>query len=110
MTQFAAAGAEIAPNAEAALGDADIVLTVRRPAAAVLGALKKGAIVVGQLDPYRDRRPQALAASRRQRLRHGADAAHHPRPVDGRAVLAGQSRRLQGGDRRRGRISAAPFR
>ena len=37
--QFAAAGAVIAPNAEAALGDADIVQTVRRPAAAMLGAL-----------------------------------------------------------------------
>ncbi len=38
------------------------------------------------------------------RLRHGAGAAHHPRPGDGRAVLAGQSRRLQGRARRRRRL------
>ena len=52
--QFAAAGAVIAPNAAAALRDADIVLTVKRPAAALLGAVKKGAVVVGQLDPFAD--------------------------------------------------------
>src|SRR5262245_43621768 len=58
--QFAAAGATIAPNAEAALSNADIVLTVRRPAAAMLGALRKGAVVVGQLDPYAE--PEGLNA------------------------------------------------
>jgi NAD(P) transhydrogenase subunit alpha len=53
--QFAAAGATIAPTAEAALHDADIVLTVRRPAAAMLAALKKGAVLAGQMDPFADR-------------------------------------------------------
>ncbi len=53
--QFAAAGATIAPNAEAALRDADIVLTVRRPAAALLADLKKGAVVAGQMDPFAGR-------------------------------------------------------
>jgi proton-translocating NAD(P)+ transhydrogenase subunit alpha len=53
--QFAAAGATIAPSAEAALSDADVVLTVRRPVAAMLAALKKGAVVVGQMDPFADR-------------------------------------------------------
>jgi NAD(P) transhydrogenase subunit alpha len=52
--QFAAAGATIAPTAEAALRDADIVLTVRRPAAAMLAAMKKGAVVAGQMDPFAD--------------------------------------------------------
>jgi len=52
--QLAAAGATIAPSAEAALRDADIVLTVRRPAAATLAALRKGAVVVGQMDPFAD--------------------------------------------------------
>jgi NAD(P) transhydrogenase subunit alpha len=62
--QFAAAGATIAPSAEAALRDADIVLTVRRPAAATLAALKKGAVVVGQMDPFADRDAmKALAAT-----------------------------------------------
>jgi NAD(P) transhydrogenase subunit alpha len=57
---FAAAGATIAPNAESALRDADIVLAVRRPAAALLGALKRGAVVVGQMDPFAD--PDGLRA------------------------------------------------
>jgi H+-translocating NAD(P) transhydrogenase subunit alpha len=62
--QFAAAGATIAPNAEAALRDADIVLTVRRPAAAMLAALKKGVVVAGQMDPFADRDAlKALAAT-----------------------------------------------
>jgi NAD(P) transhydrogenase subunit alpha len=52
--QLAAAGATIAPSAEAALRDADIVLTVRRPAAATLAALRKGAVVAGQMDPFAD--------------------------------------------------------
>ena len=61
--QFAAAGAAIAPNAEAALRDADIVLTVRRPAAALLAAARKGAVVAGQMDPFTDRDAlKALAA------------------------------------------------
>jgi NAD(P) transhydrogenase subunit alpha len=53
--QFAAAGATIAPSADAALRDADIVLTVRRPAGTMLGALKKGTVVAGQMDPFADR-------------------------------------------------------
>jgi NAD(P) transhydrogenase subunit alpha len=62
--QFAAAGATIAPNAEAALRDADIVLTVRRPAAAKLAGLKKGAVIAGQMDPFADRDAlKALAAT-----------------------------------------------
>jgi H+-translocating NAD(P) transhydrogenase subunit alpha len=62
--QLAAAGATIAPNAEAALRDADIVLTVRRPAAAMLAALKKGVVVAGQMDPFADRDAlKALAAT-----------------------------------------------
>ncbi|HZY67675.1 MAG TPA: NAD(P)(+) transhydrogenase (Re/Si-specific) subunit alpha, partial [Devosia sp.] len=32
--------------------DADIVLTVRRPAAAILAGVKPGALVVGAMDPY----------------------------------------------------------
>ncbi len=41
---------------------------------------------------------------RRDGLRHGVHAAHHPRADDGRAVVAGQSRRLSRGDRRGRRI------
>ena len=51
-------------------------------------------------------RPRSEGAGRRRgrRLRHGADAAHHPRAGDGRAVLAGEPRRLQGRDRCRRRV------
>ena len=55
--------------------------------------------------PLRQRgRAQGDGRCRRHRLRHGTDAAHHPRAVDGRAVEPGQSRRLSRGDRRLGRI------
>jgi H+-translocating NAD(P) transhydrogenase subunit alpha len=61
--QLAAAGATIAPSAEAALRDADIVLTVRRPAAATLAALRKGAVVAGQMDPFADHGPMKTLAA-----------------------------------------------
>jgi H+-translocating NAD(P) transhydrogenase subunit alpha len=50
---FAAAGATIAPNAEAALGDADIVLKVQRPLIVADGGInelqtmKRGAAMTG---------------------------------------------------------------
>jgi H+-translocating NAD(P) transhydrogenase subunit alpha len=49
---YKAAGAEIAASADAALKGAEIVLTVRRPAAALLRGVAKGALVIGALDPY----------------------------------------------------------
>jgi NAD(P) transhydrogenase subunit alpha len=58
---FADAGALIAPDAAATLGDADIVLKVARPLTAAeggpdeIGAMKRGAILIGMLDPYRNR-------------------------------------------------------
>ncbi len=59
-----AQGAEIAPTAAEALRDADILLKVRRPAAADLAGLKPGALVIAMLDPYGDRGAlEALAAS-----------------------------------------------
>jgi H+-translocating NAD(P) transhydrogenase subunit alpha len=51
---FAGAGAKIG-NGEAALQDADILLSVRRPEARTTGTLKKGALVTAILDPYGDR-------------------------------------------------------
>jgi H+-translocating NAD(P) transhydrogenase subunit alpha len=48
---YRAAGAEIAGRAEA-LSGADILLTVRRPAADDIRSLKAGAIVAGMIDPY----------------------------------------------------------
>src|SRR5438552_5557239 len=46
---FAAAGATIAKDA---VKDADVVLKVRRPAAAELAGYKKGALVIAIMDPY----------------------------------------------------------
>jgi NAD(P) transhydrogenase subunit alpha len=61
-TEYTAAGATIAASADAALKDADVVLTVRRPSAASLAGVAKGALVIGALDPYgNDKDVAALA-------------------------------------------------
>jgi NAD(P) transhydrogenase subunit alpha len=58
---FAEAGATIAPDAAAALGDADVVLKVQRPLNGAEGGpdevamMKRGALLIGILDPYRNR-------------------------------------------------------
>jgi H+-translocating NAD(P) transhydrogenase subunit alpha len=52
---YQAAGAEIAPTATAALESADIVLKVGAPPPEEVAALKRGAILVGLLDPYTER-------------------------------------------------------
>lgn len=49
---YVAAGATIMADARSALGDADIVLKVRRPNDAEIAATKKGALVIGIMDPY----------------------------------------------------------
>ncbi|MBS0296645.1 MAG: Re/Si-specific NAD(P)(+) transhydrogenase subunit alpha [Proteobacteria bacterium] len=57
------AGAEIVSTAKAALGKADVVFKVRAPEAAEIAGLKSGAMVVGALDPYREKDAlKALAA------------------------------------------------
>jgi H+-translocating NAD(P) transhydrogenase subunit alpha len=59
-TSFAAAGAAIAPSAEAALSDADIVLKVQRPLLGGDGGidelrlLKRGAALIGMLQPLQN--------------------------------------------------------
>ena len=50
--EFEAAGATVAPGKGAALGDADVVLAVRRPRADGLAGVKRGALVIAQMDPY----------------------------------------------------------
>jgi len=51
---YKAAGATIAASDQDAVADADIVLTVRRPSADLAGKMKKGASVIGMLDPFSD--------------------------------------------------------
>jgi NAD(P) transhydrogenase subunit alpha len=48
------AGAEIAKSDEEAVSGADIVLTVRRPNVPLVKSMKKGAAVIGMLDPFSD--------------------------------------------------------
>jgi len=72
---YADAGASVVADAAAALGDADIVLKVRRPLAAgeaaadgaaaadELALLKKGALLIGVLDPYQNRDQVAAYAA-----------------------------------------------
>jgi proton-translocating NAD(P)+ transhydrogenase subunit alpha len=61
---YQAQGATIAASAADALGGADILLKVRRPAAEEVKALKPGAIVAAMLAPYDDRAGlDALAAT-----------------------------------------------
>ena len=98
-SEFTAAGATVSADA---LKDADIIIKVKRPEASELGevqARRAGHRDHGSL--WQRGRAEDDGRCRRLRLRDGADAAHHPRPGDGRAVLAGQSRRLPRGDRGR---------
>ncbi|HEU4476574.1 MAG TPA: Re/Si-specific NAD(P)(+) transhydrogenase subunit alpha [Methyloceanibacter sp.] len=48
------AGAKIAKSDAEVVSDADIVFTVRRPSAALVNSMKKGAAVIGMLDPFAD--------------------------------------------------------
>lgn len=51
-SEYLAAGAKIAASAQEVLGASDIVLKVRGPQEAELGAFKGGAILVGLLNPF----------------------------------------------------------
>ena len=50
--EYKSAGATVSASASAAVKSADIVLTVRRPDAKALAGAKKGALVIGQMDPF----------------------------------------------------------
>ncbi len=61
---YEAAGATVASDAALTLGGADILLKVRAPEAEEIADLKSGTIVVGLLDPHRERGAiEALAAA-----------------------------------------------
>lgn len=61
---FAAAGAELAADAEAVYRDADLVLCVQAPEAGLLATLKHGAVLVGQLSPQADAARAEVVAAR----------------------------------------------
>ena len=58
--QYTAVGASIAPDATAALADADIVLKVRAPEAAELSLLRPGSTLIGLLEPFNAAAMEAL--------------------------------------------------
>ncbi|PIO97524.1 NAD(P) transhydrogenase subunit alpha part 1 [uncultured Pleomorphomonas sp.] len=51
---YSMVGAVVAETAADAVGDADVVLTVRRPSQDILSHLKKGALAIAMMDPYGD--------------------------------------------------------
>jgi H+-translocating NAD(P) transhydrogenase subunit alpha len=51
-SEFEAAGASVAPTAEEALRDADLILKVRRPGEGELAGAKPGAVLIAIMDPY----------------------------------------------------------
>ena len=60
--EYVAAGAKIAPTAEAALKAADVVFKVRGPTPEEIRGMRADAIVVALLDPHQDKATlQALA-------------------------------------------------
>ncbi|WP_275576185.1 hypothetical protein [Aquitalea magnusonii] len=61
---YAELGASIAANRAEALGQADIVLTVRPLDEAGIAELKTGAVLIGQLAPYQNSSFPALAAKK----------------------------------------------
>jgi H+-translocating NAD(P) transhydrogenase subunit alpha len=53
--EYVHAGAKIADDRNASLGDADVVLRLRKPALAEIAMLKKGAIHISFLDPFNEK-------------------------------------------------------
>ena len=84
------------------------MLKVTPPTDEEVGRLKQGQILIGFLEPLDQPRARQVARrGGRHQLRDGGDPADHARPVDGRALLAGQPRRLHVGADRRARVRQA---
>ena len=93
---YALAGAgKLAADAATALAAADVVLRVAPPSDDEIAMLPTGALVISYLRPLDSPEiSKALAGARRQRHRGRTGTAHHPRADDGRALVAGEHRRL----------------
>src|SRR5438552_1693834 len=80
---FAAAGATVAASA---VKDADVVLKVRRPSAAELAGVKKGALVIAIMDPYGNQAETAggyaKEMSKEYQLKQAALIAEHIKKQD----------------------------
>jgi len=66
--EYAAVGAVIVPDAAAALRDADLVLSVRRPKPGDLAGVKEGAAVLAIADPYDHQDALKALAEKKVRL------------------------------------------
>ena len=101
---------EWADSADAVLAQADVVLTVQPLDASSRSAAEARAPwSSGFMQPHaRKAEVKALRDAAHHQLRDGAAAAHLARAVDGRAVVAGRHRRLQGGADR-GRTRSPKF-
>ena len=105
------AGARVLESRAEALTGAELWARVRSPTPAEIGEAPEGVTLVSMLgvEPVDSLLP-ALAARRLTLLGARARAAHHARPVDGRALVAEHRRRLQGGADRRGRAARSSSR
>ena len=104
------AGARVVSGDELYAG-ADLVCKVRKPSAEEVARLRDGQVL--RRAAAAARRPRARAGARRarrDRLLDGLDPAHHPRPADGRALVAEHRRRLQGRPSSRPSTSASSSR
>ena len=97
------AGARIVPDGAALLAEADLVVMVTRPRDEDVPSFRSGTAVVGMLQPLVNRElVDALAAAGVTSFSLDAIPRITRVAVDGRAVVAGDGVRLQGGaDRRR---------
>ena len=102
---YTAAGATIAGTEAEALGAADIVLKVQRPEPAEVGAMKRGAVLVGMLSPLQN--PDDIKAYAAAGLTSFAmELVPRITRAQSMDVLSspGQPRRLPRGARSRGRV------
>jgi NAD(P) transhydrogenase subunit alpha len=53
--EYRGVGADIAADVDGALADADVLLSVERPLRASVSRLRRGALLIGQLEPFGDR-------------------------------------------------------
>ena len=95
--QYEAAGAALVDDAGALVSDADLVVTVGRPSDDVLSKMRRGAVLTGFFNPLGDPEYVKRLPARAHGACDGGDSAHHARAGDGRALVAKQHRRLQGG-------------
>ena len=100
-SEFTAAGATLGCATDV-YSQSDVVLKVQRPEA--IGASAAAARQRPRRAPLAARRPVGAGQHRRDGVRDGTAPSHHARAEHGRAVVAGQHRGLQGGDRRRARV------